>query len=489
MSKIKKLYLFETLLIVAAAFYYFFFANKGLVLFDEGYFVHNAERIFNGQLPYKDFALQYGPTFFYLLALLYKIFGPSIIVGRILTVSLCLLIVGVLFLILNKLKVKLWIIFLAFLSLISFGYPLINIPNIVWLNVLLSLLLILVFIYWLEKHRLSHIIILGILLALSVSAKQNLGLAFVVLFTLLMMACDKSAWKSKLSNIFILELSWGLLTFSWIYYFFLRDNLAGLWQFIEYSRNFVQHTAFSYPPLTMLFQPLGFFKLLPYYLPVLLFLILVYLFFQKKKDWKALTFILTATVGFFASVFPQSDLLHTYPFLGMVLVSFLLLKLKGKTKIALIAVVLVTILTGFYLTFFTKSYRYERLYLNMSWPLNLPRTQGILVEKDDQQAITKVASFIDNHTTKNDYIFAYPDAPLLYFILDRKNPSKDSLYEIDSWHFYSGQTILKEVKDRHVKYIITQRGYIYDSILSHFVQKQKLVLAIEEFKIFEVITY
>jgi len=121
--------------------------------------------------------------------------------------------------------------------------------------------------------------------------------------------------------------------------------------------------------------------------------------------------------------------------------------------------------------------------------LNLPRTQGILVEKDDQQAITKVASFIDNHTTKNDYIFAYPDAPLLYFILDRKNPSKDSLYEIDSWHFYSGQTILKEVKDRHVKYIITQRGYIYDSILSHFVQKQKLVLAIEEFKIFEVITY
>ena len=363
MSKIKKLYLFETLLIVAAAFYYFFFANKGLVLFDEGYFVHNAERIFNGQLPYKDFALQYGPTFFYLLALLYKIFGPSIIVGRILTVLLCLLIVGVLFLILNKLKVKLWIIFLAFLSLISFGYPLINIPNIVWLNVLLSLLLILVFIYWLEKHRLSHIIILGILLALSVSAKQNLGLAFVVLFTLLMMACDKSAWKSKLSNIFILELSWGLLTFSWIYYFFLRDNLAGLWQFIEYSRNFVQHTAFSYPPLTMLFQPLGFFKFFPttYGLAILNLGLFI---FSKEKRLESANFYPDCHSWLFCLGFSAKRPLAYLSFFGnVVLVSFLLLKLKGKTKIALIAVVLVTILTGFYLTFFTKSYRYERLYL------------------------------------------------------------------------------------------------------------------------------
>src|SRR3990167_874455 len=93
MPKIKKYVVLEIVLLFAAAVYYLFFVNKGIDLFDEGYFVHAAERIFQGEQPYKDFALQYVPAYFYLLAFLYKILSPSILVGRFLNLFICLLII------------------------------------------------------------------------------------------------------------------------------------------------------------------------------------------------------------------------------------------------------------------------------------------------------------------------------------------------------------------------------------------------------------
>jgi 4-amino-4-deoxy-L-arabinose transferase-like glycosyltransferase len=474
------------ILIAIALLYYSFFVNKGLVFFDEGYFIHNAERIYNGQIIYKDFAVQYGPTFFYLLATLYAFFTPSILIGRILTAALCLCSIVIVFIILNRFKAKSFTLFLSFLSLISFGYPLINIPNIIWLNVLLALLLVLVFLKWIDKPKSIHVLGLGALLALSISAKQNLGLAFVILFSFLMLFFDKGNWQKKIKNLLLLELTWALLTFSWIYFFFLKDNWSGLLDFVHFSKIFAQTIGFSYPPITLLFQPLGFFKLLPYYLPLLLFLITLHLSTKKRRDVKRLVFILTALVGFFVSIFPQSDLLHTYPFLGMILVSLLLLDLNGIRKIIVISLVCFGILTGFYLTFFTKSYRYERFYLKMNSSLNLPKAKGILVPKDDQKAITEVYDFINKHTKKNDYIFAYPNAPLVYFILDRKNPSKDSHYEIRPWHFFGDRVILSDIRNKKVKYIVANRGIDYDSDVSRFVQKQKLVLESQEFKIFEI---
>ena len=93
MPKIKKYVVMEIILLLGAVLYYLSFVNKGIDLFDEGYFVHAAERIFQGEQPYRDFALQYTPVYFYLLAFLYKIFGPSILVGRFFSLSICILIV------------------------------------------------------------------------------------------------------------------------------------------------------------------------------------------------------------------------------------------------------------------------------------------------------------------------------------------------------------------------------------------------------------
>jgi len=58
------------------------FYDKALNTFDEGWMVYAAERIADGQVPYRDFFLHTTPASYYILAALYELFGPSLIVGR-----------------------------------------------------------------------------------------------------------------------------------------------------------------------------------------------------------------------------------------------------------------------------------------------------------------------------------------------------------------------------------------------------------------------
>ncbi|MBM4460769.1 MAG: glycosyltransferase family 39 protein [Chloroflexi bacterium] len=53
-------------------------------LYDEGLTLLNAERILQGQVPYRDFWTLYAPGYFYLLAGLFKLTGPNILAARIL---------------------------------------------------------------------------------------------------------------------------------------------------------------------------------------------------------------------------------------------------------------------------------------------------------------------------------------------------------------------------------------------------------------------
>lgn len=496
MPKVKKYVALEIVLLLGAAAYYLFFVNKGIDLFDEGYFVHAAERISQGEQPYKDFALQYTPAYFYLLAFLYKIFGPSILVGRFLSLSICILIIFFTFIILNKLKLTTYkIILLSFLGIISLGYPLLNIPTIVWSVVLVSLMLVLINIYWLEldnwKHYI-HLFIIGFLLAISLSLRQNLGLAFILLWNFLIFFEKNKPLSYRIKNLLVINITWFVVTFSWVYCLFLKDNIAGLIEFINFSKNFSKQFGFTYPPLSFMLKPFGIFKLLPYYLPLIFLLFIIRYLFDKNKDWKVISFCLVALTGFMTYIYPNSELLHVYPFWGSILTTMIILFLtkklivRGKFMISFVVCLMIGI--GFYLTLFREYYRYNPPYRFQNTPLNLPRARGILVEKATAKNLTSLSKFINERTSKNDYIFSYPYYPMIYFILERPNPSKDLIYEVRLWHQYDDQIILNEIKQKRVKYIVTSYGYVFDSDISHFITKQKEVFKNGSFKVFEIST-
>lgn len=71
--------------------------NRGLNLLDEGFVLHVAERVLQGQVPYRDFFTQLTPGAFMALAAVFAVTGPSVIVGRWITVLLGLVITALLY--------------------------------------------------------------------------------------------------------------------------------------------------------------------------------------------------------------------------------------------------------------------------------------------------------------------------------------------------------------------------------------------------------
>lgn len=488
----KRLVVVDLCFILLAFFYYLFFVNKGLVLADEGYYVHYAERIANGQIAYKDFLLQYSPGYFYLLAGLYKIFGMQILVGRFLSLSICLLILASVLALLHVQKItSVKIHILVALTVISLGYPLLHIPLVIWPCVLFAVLLDITYLLWLQKNKTRYLLVLGLLLALTLFFRQNIGVVFFIVINAIVVLSKKGTVMEILKRLLSINSVFAVFTSLWIYLFFIAtNNLSGIITFFAYNKQFISTYHFSYPPLTYLLQPTGFFKLLPYYYPIIVGLSIVVTIIKRKVNWEQLPFVCIALAGFFTTVYPASDLLHVYPFLSLCIVSSLLFFYKKKAYPLIISVMIIFILLGVYLTFFTQSFRYEEYFLRETYGLHLPKTKGILVDKSDytRPSLVPLTRFINSHTKKNDYIFVYPFAPMLYFVLDRQNPNgivQFILLEAPN-EIYSEDKVLQEIKQHHVKYVIVAGGYKYDRKISKFIQQQKEVYKVGPYIVFEI---
>jgi hypothetical protein len=82
---------------LAAASFGWFFYGRGLDVPDEGLLLHVAERLAAGEVPYRDVYFIYTPGLQYVLALLFRLFGPSLAVEHALQLGLHLAMVGVVY--------------------------------------------------------------------------------------------------------------------------------------------------------------------------------------------------------------------------------------------------------------------------------------------------------------------------------------------------------------------------------------------------------
>src|SRR5262245_19734511 len=71
-----------SLVLAVVAGFYLWGAHYWIDPFEEGYFAYLASRVAVGDQPYRDFATPYTPAFFYLHALIFKVFGYSLVWQR-----------------------------------------------------------------------------------------------------------------------------------------------------------------------------------------------------------------------------------------------------------------------------------------------------------------------------------------------------------------------------------------------------------------------
>lgn len=103
--------------------------SRGISEYDEGIILFGSVRILSGDVPYRDFYANYGPAQFYVVAALFKMFGPSVIVERIWDLLIRSSTILIIYLIIDNAWSRRTALFTAFAAALwltafrTYGYP------------------------------------------------------------------------------------------------------------------------------------------------------------------------------------------------------------------------------------------------------------------------------------------------------------------------------------------------------------------------------
>lgn len=396
-----------------------FFYNKGFSTGDEGYILHAAQRLHNGELPYKDFNFIYTPASLFVISATYVFFGESILSGKLLVVFIAIITSLFIYLVTHRLVKNRLIAVLSVLVYLAWAPSHINFPLPVIFCLLTGTISLFIFIKLLENPKKLYYFTLGLSVFLTFFFKQNFGLALFFEYTLLFLVFKKLRKKSILyflSFLLCLVIFYLYLFFTQsIYSFFYYSNYA----FQEY---FIRNMVVAPFPLDSSIPILSLLKIFLYLSPLVMSALVILYCLHKKNTIEFIAGALFVGFYYLAGIYPSTDYVHISPLLSLLglPLAFLINVKYFKLTILVYILFLCVIIGGFYTALFKGFYRWNAPIVQQKYYLNHPR---MMVWSDNKDLVTLV-SYIQNNTSRNDYIYFYLYEPMFYFISDRKNPVK-----------------------------------------------------------------
>ncbi len=235
-------------------------------VYDEGIIAHGAQRVLNGEVPYRDFWDLYGPAQFWILAALYKFFGVSLLTERVWDTFIRAMIGLLSYLIARRLvsqplAIVAWVLSLAWVWVVGFyGYPLLP-----------ALLFVLVstyfFITFLSEPAKKHLLLFaGVAIGICACFRDDIG-AYAVFAegTLLLVLFFKSSNANSsghranasgfIKNLCSYCTGVALVGFPVISYLLWKVPVSDLWeQFLVYPVTI--SPSMSYRPYPSISEPL-----------------------------------------------------------------------------------------------------------------------------------------------------------------------------------------------------------------------------------------
>ena len=164
-----------SLLAVLGVLYLLLPIKQPMNLYDEGVTVYGAMRVSRGEVPYRDFWTMYAPGQFYIIALLFRIFYPSILVERLWTTLVYICICIMVYLVVRKMTNMLYAGLAAVLCMIWLSdYEIYGTP--VPVSVLFSLISIYFMLSFFSRMQNHDLILSGAMAGVSALIRQDLGL-------------------------------------------------------------------------------------------------------------------------------------------------------------------------------------------------------------------------------------------------------------------------------------------------------------------------
>lgn len=477
-----------SLLFVISFLYMFVGVHYGLSNHDEGAFAYGGARVFTGDVPYRDFWTFYPPGEFYLLACLFKIFGKSLMLIRLLSITLQSLIVVCVYFIAYRLTCKSKIAFIpAILSILyipgPFAYGYYSHPIIPAL--LLSIFSCIVLVAG-GKNILAGILVGGTVLfrhdiAFYVFFSQTIALflfyknisRFLKYFSGVL-AIIIPVFLFFIVNVGFNELIYDLIVFPAKVYPKVRalsyqsitpvsDTLSGI----------IGNNAFAY-------SVISFLQYIPFYFPIIVY---IFAIIQIVKDFKTkqhfseeeIFFVLLTITGilFFNQARIRSDAQHLIPtIIPAIILSFIMIHnflQKHNSKILNKATVFL-VLPVIFLSFGFDSIKSKASYFarktfknNELMPLEFGVSKNIVVLKKIGTPILEAVNFIKNNTSANEKIFVcntrhdkvFVTDMMFYFLSERNSATKYfDLHPGLATTLEIQRKIIDELEQFNVRYII-----------------------------------
>ena len=465
--------LFPVLVFLISLAYLLLGCNRDINFYDEGLVVYGASRTLDGDVPCRDFWTIYPPGQFYLLALVFKVFGTSLMVGRILSTLTNATIVLCVYLLSRSLLPWRHALFSSFLILVWLA-ELPMYTSALTTALLFSLVSCLCLLHGLETRTGTWTLLAGFLAGIATLFRHDIGFytflsqsAVTIPFTYAHL-CQTQ--RTKVTRL-VASLKTYSMLFAGVMIVLLPAGIA-LTAAVGAKELFVnlilfpavvfpEFRASPYPlpcpnPLLLLSgeMPLGRFvrktiELVPFYLPVVFLVIAAQLVLSvlrersfSSKSWVTLLLLLLG-VTFLNYARVRSDLWHLSAALVpavILLTSALYACSKNRTSKRrsflhnLTIVILVMTLISFGRTFVRVTGR--KLCISSSTnrlaSVDIGRARGIKVSRDKAEPLVKAVEYVRSVTDCDEKIFVgnhrhdiIPAADVMfYFLAERDSATK-----------------------------------------------------------------
>jgi hypothetical protein len=467
MRNMNKKNLFLIVLFVVTAIYYIPVLNLPLAPYDEAVILVGAERILEGEVPYKDFFSVYPPGQVVTLASLFKVFGTSVIVERvydlIIKSSLSLLI----FLIIRSLSSNIpaligWLMSLVWLQHSSFpAYP-------VYPSLLFTYVSIYTFLLYLKQEKDHYLILCAVFIVLSVLFRHDLGGYAAIAITVVLLTrriTGVCSWTPLITYI-----SSGIIAALPATLYFVFNSSTGFMidDLIIYpATGFPEFQTLPYPSLSRDTLPFFVFPMV-----LLIGISAASILIKRNKDnAAAYAIFLISLVGIFLfnQVRVRSDYIHLLPvamtgiLLAPVLFDTLLKEISLTVLLERMAYVLFVVV--FAITLYKPVMVINRLLsISNGYVLEVltPEIEKAKYSKIDSD-LKRTVLYIENNTPKDEQIYVgvtnhdkltFNDA-IIYFLAGRNSATK--YHELNPGHTNTliiQEEIVSELKDKSVQTLV-----------------------------------
>lgn len=401
-----------------------FFHTRGTISHDEGYILQSSLKLYEGQIPYRDFHFVYTPGSIFLTALSFLIFSPSILSSRILMIIISLLSSLLVYkTTLLATKNKLYG-FLATLTYIAWGPTHVNFAWPVMFCIPVGLALCFFLLKFISNQKDRYLFFAGSSTFIMFLFKQNFGVA-AILASIIFFLCYKNSRKLNSILSFLYGFVWSAILFA--FYLLSTKSLVSFindMYLFTFWRIIIQedlNTKFFYYDTFV--KSVGRFFI--YLLPLITSVATIIIILLRKRYY--LLFIPFFIFAFyFLGIRPTTDYIHLTPLLSLIgisMVLFLRFNTSSALRFGTFFLILIIIALGFQTALFKGYYRWDEPLINHNVFYKHSRV-NIFVSNKTNNDLSKFLSVINHNSVKDDYILINSYNPLYYFVSNRSEPTK-----------------------------------------------------------------